>query len=93
MGQGDFYLRLGPEKLAEVRKAAEDEGVSMSDFIREGVDLKLERAGFPRSVSRADVLAEIAEIAAKLRSGFTLVPSAEAAGPGSWSEFMDGEAP
>lgn len=96
MSKGDFLLRLDPETSDQVRKTAAAEGVSMSDFIREGIELRLEQAGIPRSVSRADVLAEIADIASRLRSGYVLMPSAEvpgSAGPGSWSGLMDREGP
>jgi hypothetical protein len=88
-----FLLRLDPELLDQARKAAEAEGLSVSDFIREGVALRLEQAGFPRSVTRESLLAEIADTAAKLRSGYVLVPSAEALPPGSpdsWSGIMEG---
>ena len=96
MGQGDFYLRLGPEKLAEVRKAAEGEGLTVSGFIREAIELRLTQGGFPRSASRADVLAEIAEVTAKLGKGFILVPGAEARASGTadpWAAMMDQEGP
>lgn len=96
VSKGDFLLRLDPEVLDQVRKAAEAEGATVSDFIREGIELRLAQAGTPRSESRADLLAEIADLALKLRSGFVLVPSAEAlpAGhPDSWSRRMDDEEP
>lgn len=93
MGKGDFLLRLDPELLAEVRKAAEGEGVSVSGFIREAVALRLSQGSFPRPASRADLLAEIADVASKVRAGFVLVPAAEVPAPGSWSGLMDGEVP
>jgi Ribbon-helix-helix protein, copG family len=96
MSKGDFLLRLDPEVLEQVRKAAAAEGLSVSDFVRQGIELRLGQAGTPRSASRADLLAEIAAVALKLRAGFTLVPSAEVpdeARPGSWSGIIDQEAP
>ena len=93
VSKGDFLLRLGPEKLAEVGKAADSEHLTVSDFIREGIELRLEQAGIPRSVTRESLLAEIADTTAKLRSGYVLVPSAEAlpsGSPDSWSGIMEG---
>lgn len=93
MGKGDFLLRADPELLGQVRKSAEAEGISVSDFIREAIGLRLAQAGIPRPESRADLLAEIADVAARLRAGFVLVPSAEVPASGSWSGLMDGEEP
>lgn len=96
MGTGNFYLRLDPELLDQVRKSAEAEGVTVSDFIREGISLRLAQAGSPRPETRERILAEVADIASKLKAGFVLVPSAEASasgGPDSWSGLMDREGP
>lgn len=93
MGTGNFYLRLDPELLDQVRKTAEAEGVTVSDFIREGVSLRLAQAGIPRSETRESILAEVADVASKLKAGFVLVPSAEASAsgpPDSWSGIMEG---
>jgi hypothetical protein len=93
VGTGNFYLRLDPELLGQVRKTAEAEGLTVSDFIREGIRLKLAQAGIPRSVTRESLLAEIASTAAMLGKGYVLVPSAEAlppGDPGSWSDLMGG---
>lgn len=92
MSKGDFLLRLDPGELERVRKAAHAEGRTVSDFIREGIELRLEQAGVPRSATRESLLGEIADTAAKLRAGYVLVPSAEALPPGrpdSWSGIMD----
>lgn len=94
MSKGDFLLRLDPEELERVRKAAADEGITASDFIREGIGLRHRQAGIPRPESREDLLREIAVIAEKLRSGHVLMPSAEVPAPGhpdSWSGLMDEE--
>lgn len=92
MSKGDFLLRLDPDELDRVRKAAQAEGRTVSDFIREGIEMRLAEAGFPRSVTRESLLAELADTAAKLGKGYVLVPSAEAlppGEPGSWSGIMD----
>lgn len=95
MGKGDFLLRLDPDELERVRKAAHSEGKTVSDFIREGIEMRLVQAGFPRQATRESLLAEIADTAAKLGKGYVLVPSAEALPPDrpdSWSGIMgDGE--
>jgi hypothetical protein len=93
VGKGDFLLRLDPEELERVRKAAADEGITASDFIREGIGLRFGQAGISRPETRETLLAEIADTAGKLRRGYVLVPSAEALppdSPGSWSGLMDG---
>lgn len=92
----DGFLLRGPELLAQARKAASDEGVSVSEFIRQGIVLRLEQGSPPRSETREDILAELAEVLGKLRKGWVLVPASEAgtsAGPGSWQSLMDGEGP
>jgi Ribbon-helix-helix protein, copG family len=92
VSKGDFLLRLDPDELDRVRKAAHAEGKTVSDFIREGIEMRLVQAGFPRPATRESLLAEIADTAAKLRSGYVLVPSAEALPPerpDSWSGIMD----
>jgi ribbon-helix-helix CopG family protein len=92
VSKGDFLLRLDPDELARVRKAARDEGRTVSDFIREGIELRLEQAGIPRSVTRESLLGELADTLAKLRKGYILVPAAEGlppGNPGSWSGMMD----
>ncbi len=87
---------MDPEVLDQVRKGAEAEGISVSDFIREGIALRLQQAGIPQSGSRADLLAEIADLALKLRAGYVLVPSAEALPPGpsnTWASLLNGGEP
>lgn len=96
MGKGDFLLRLDPDELERVRKAAHAEDRTVSGFIREGIALRLEQAGISRSETRESLLAEIADTALKLRKGYVLVPSAEAlppARPDSWSGLMEREEP
>jgi hypothetical protein len=89
---GDYLLRLGPEKLAEARKAAEGEGAALSQWLRDAVDAKLAGGSTPRPASRDAILRELAEIAAKVADGHVLVPRGEGIPP-SWDNFMDGEAP
>jgi hypothetical protein len=96
VGKGDFLLRLDPEELERVHKAAADEGITASDYIREGIGLRHQQAGIPRPETRESILAEVADVASKLKAGFVLVPSAEAessGGPDSWSGLMDREGP
>lgn len=88
-----FLLRADRNLLDQARKAASAEGISVSDFIRQGIELRLQQAGIPRPESREDLLAEIADVASRLRAGYVLVPSAEALPPGrpdSWSGIMEG---
>jgi hypothetical protein len=92
VSKGDFLLRMDPDELDRVRKAAAAEGKTVSDFIREGIEMRLVQAGFPRQATRESLLEEIADTAAKLARGYVLVPSAEALppdSPGSWSGIMD----
>lgn len=91
--KGNFLARLGEERHERAAKLAAERAISVNQLICEAVDLLLEGGEVPSSGARKAVLAEIADIASRLRAGFTLVPSAEAPGSGSWSEFMDGEAP
>lgn len=96
MGKGDFLLRMDPEQLDQVRKCAAAEGISVSDFIRQGIALRQENMGMPRSETRESILAELADVASKLKAGFVLVPAAEASssdGPSTWSGLMDREEP
>jgi hypothetical protein len=99
VGRGDFFLRLGPEKLDLVRKAAEAEGLSVSDFIREGIEMRLNGGSRPSSAGRRAALRELAHVLSRLDSGFVLVPAAEVPGPsprGSsdpWTDFLDGGKP
>ena len=91
-----FLLRADRNLLDQARKAASAEGISVSDFIRQGIELRLQQAGSPRPAAREELLAEIADVASKLRAGFVLVPSAEdlpPGRPGSWSGIMDGREP
>lgn len=92
MGKGDYLLRMEPGDLERVRKAARAEGRTVADFIREGIEMRLAHAGFPRSATREALLEELAGVVSRLSRGYVLVPAAEALppdGPGSWSGIMD----
>lgn len=42
-----FSMRFSPEELKRIRETAEDEGVSVSEFIRRAVDMAAERRPCP----------------------------------------------
>jgi hypothetical protein len=88
VSSGDFLARLGPERLAEAHKAADSEGVTLSEWVREAVDAKLAGGEMPRSQSREEILRELGQVAGQLHAGFVLVPSAEVPG-GSWNDLLE----
>jgi hypothetical protein len=49
VSNGEVLLRLGPD-IERLRKAAEAEGISMSQFLREGMEMRI-AAGQPESAS------------------------------------------
>jgi hypothetical protein len=95
MAEG-FLLRADPDLLDQARKAALAEGISVSDLIRQGIELRLAQGGFTRPETREGLLAEIERIARLLRAGHVLVPAHEvlpSGPPDAWTGMMEPEGP
>jgi LmbE family N-acetylglucosaminyl deacetylase len=87
MGRGEVLARLGPERHETAAKAAAEAGMSLNAFICKAIDAALEGGGMPSSEAREQALAEVADIAARLRGGFVLVPADEAE-KSHWDQMM-----
>jgi hypothetical protein len=65
MAQGDFLLHLGPERRERLRKAAEAEGMSMSAYVLEALDVSID-AGQPGPASLTAALRLVERAARQL---------------------------
>lgn len=84
-----YLLREDAERLEAARAAAEADGISLAQFIREGIEMRLAGRNVPSSAAYEAALRELAATASKLARGFVLVPPAEAA-DSPWSDLMNG---
>lgn len=85
MGNGEVLLRLGPD-IERLRKAAEAEGISMSQLLREGMEMRI-AAGHPESQAMAAALRLLARTAQRLADD--AVPVRQLApGPSSWDDVI-----
>jgi hypothetical protein len=67
MGKGDFQLHLGPEGLESLRQAAEKAGVSMQQYAREALEMRVS-AGQPGGGSLAEALRLVERAARALQA-------------------------
>ena len=86
MSNGEVLLRLGPA-VERLRKAAEAEGISMSQFLREGMELRTS-AGQPDSQAMAAALRLLASTALRLADDRAPVLKV-APGPSSWDAAIE----
>lgn len=84
-----YLLRLEAERLEAAKTAAAASGISLAQFIREGIEMRLESGTVASSAACEAALRELAATASKLARGFVLVPPAEA-GDSPWSDLMNG---
>jgi hypothetical protein len=85
MSNGEVLLRLGPD-IERLRKAAEAEGISMSQFLREGMEMRMS-AGQPGAPAMAAALRLLARTAAQLADDSAPVPRIPP-GPSSWDAVI-----
>jgi len=88
MGSGDHLTRMGPERHAAASKAAAAAGLSLNAFVCRAVDAALEGGGMSSSEARDKALAEVADIAVRLREGYVLVHPDEDA-KSHWDQLME----
>src|ERR1700728_3231631 len=90
MSNGDVFLRLGPDH-ERLRKAAAAEGISMSQFLREGMELRIDAAQ-QGSTSLADAL-RLVEKAARMLAEAGPVPELGTAEGDHWDRMLSGGEP
>lgn len=67
MSKGDFLLHLGPEAHERLRQAAEKEGTSMAQLLKEGMEMRIS-AGQPGGGSLSEALRLVERAARELAS-------------------------
>lgn len=88
MGRREFLLRMEEDDFEAARKAAAEAGLSMNAWLAQAAQEKLAAEHRPRPADYREALQLLADTAAKLGSGFVLVPGSEA--PGSpWDQLMN----
>lgn len=75
VSNGEVLLRLGPD-IERLRKAAEAEGISMSQFLREGMEMRI-TAGRPEAAALTASLRMLERTARQLADGCVLVAPGE----------------
>jgi hypothetical protein len=86
MSNGEVLLRLGPD-IERLRKAAEAEGISMSQLLREGMEMRI-AAGQPDSQALAAALRLLSRTALQLADDAAPVPRMPP-GPRSWDAAIE----
>ena len=89
MSRGDHLTRMGPERYSAASAAAAAAGMSLNAFVCKAVDAAIEGGGMSSSAARDLALAEIGDVASRLRQGFLLVPADET-GTSHWDHLMKG---
>jgi hypothetical protein len=93
MGKGDFLLHLGPEDHERLRKAAGAEGMSMAQYLKEGLEMRI-AAGRPSAMPLSEALRLVADVAGKLADEAAhgpAEPSPLRSAPTSWDGILNGE--
>lgn len=88
MGKGDFQLHLGPEGLESLRLAAEKAGVSMQQYAREALEMRVS-AGQPGGGSLAEALRLVERTARALQAQVSPA-SPPPSGEDAWDMLMKG---
>jgi hypothetical protein len=86
MSNGEVLLRLGPD-IDRLRKAAEAEGISMSQLLREGMEMRI-AAGRPGTESLRAALLLVEKTARELADDLPAA-SPNGSGPQSWDAVME----